>query len=144
MCGGARVVPWSPGRVVGGPRVVQHGAVTDRNVLGGDLEPCGLDPVTGTDAALGRLYVLEGSTLGGVFIDRHLAALPRLAGLPRLHAFSPYGAETGAMWAAFRRQTRARVDAGPPHERGERLQPVAGARAPRSRRPTYGRWERTQ
>lgn len=71
-----------------------------------------LDPVTGTDAALGRLYVLEGSTLGGVFIDRHLAALPRLAGLPRLRAFSPYGADTGTMWAAFRRHTRARVAAG--------------------------------
>lgn len=70
-----------------------------------------LPAVTGTDAALGRLYVLEGSTLGGVFIDRHLAALPQLAGV-RLRAFSPYGSETGAMWAAFRRATRAHVDAG--------------------------------
>ena len=73
-----------------------------------------LATVTGTDEAIGRLYVLEGSTLGGTFIDRHLTALPALAGV-RLRAFSPYGAETGAMWHAFRRATRARVtDGGDP------------------------------
>jgi heme oxygenase len=70
-----------------------------------------LPAVTGTDEALGRLYVLEGSTLGGVFIDRHLAGLPALADV-RIRAFSPYGAETGAMWAAYRRATRARIAAG--------------------------------
>lgn len=70
-----------------------------------------LSPVGGTDEALGRMYVLEGSTLGGVFIDRHLAGLPDLDGV-RVRAFSPYGDETGAMWAAFRRATRARVAAG--------------------------------
>jgi heme oxygenase len=85
-----------------------------------DLETLGAVPsdeaprlaaLTGTDEALGRLYVLEGATLGGVFIDRHLAALPGLAGV-RLRAFSPYGPRTGAMWHAFRRATRARVAAG--------------------------------
>ncbi|MGY1725208.1 biliverdin-producing heme oxygenase [Blastococcus sp. SYSU DS0533] len=70
-----------------------------------------LPAVTGTDEALGRLYVLEGSTLGGTFIDRHLATLPRLAGV-HLRAFSPYGADTGAMWAAYRRVARAHVAAG--------------------------------
>ena len=70
-----------------------------------------LAPVTGTDDALGRLYVLEGSTLGGTFIDRHLSGLPGLDGI-RLRAFSPYGAETGAMWHAFRRATRHRVARG--------------------------------
>ena len=76
----------------------------------------------GTDEALGRLYVLEGSTLGGAFIDRHLAALPGLSGL-RLRAFSPYGAETGAMWHAFRSAVRARVTAG-----GDAATMVAAAR----------------
>jgi heme oxygenase (biliverdin-IX-beta and delta-forming) len=71
-----------------------------------------LPPVPDTDAALGRLYVLEGSSLGGVFIDRHLATLPQLAGAGRLAAFSPYGERTGAMWHAFRTVTRARVAAG--------------------------------
>ena len=42
----------------------------------------GCAPVTGTDDALGRLYVLEGSTLGGTFIDRHLAGLPGARGRP--------------------------------------------------------------
>jgi heme oxygenase len=70
-----------------------------------------LPPVTDTDRALGRLYVLEGSTVGGTFIDRHLASLPHLAGI-RIRAFSPYGGDTGAMWAAFRRVTREHVAAG--------------------------------
>ena len=70
-----------------------------------------LPPVTDTDRALGRLYVLEGSTLGGTFIDRHLAALPHLADV-RIRAFSPYGDGTGAMWAGFRRVARERVAAG--------------------------------
>jgi len=77
--------------------------------------PAAVEPrlahVTGTDEALGRLYVLEGSTLGGTFIDRHLTGLPGLSGV-RLRAFSPYGAETGAMWHAFRRATRDRVARG--------------------------------
>jgi heme oxygenase len=70
-----------------------------------------LPALDGTDAALGRLYVLEGATMGGAFIDRHLAGLPGLAGV-RLRAFSPYGAQTGAMWHAFRRVTRERVTDG--------------------------------
>jgi heme oxygenase (biliverdin-IX-beta and delta-forming) len=85
----------------------------DLTTLGAEPATTGpsLPPVAGTDQALGRLYVLEGSTLGGTFIDRHLASLPHLAGV-RVRAFSPYGGETGAMWAAFRRVTRERVAAG--------------------------------
>ncbi|MGY1688645.1 biliverdin-producing heme oxygenase [Geodermatophilus sp. SYSU D01105] len=71
-----------------------------------------LPDVADTDQALGRLYVLEGSTLGGTFISRHLAALPGLAPGVQVRAFSPYGAETGAMWHAYRRVTRDRVAAG--------------------------------
>ncbi|MGY2081665.1 biliverdin-producing heme oxygenase [Modestobacter sp. SYSU DS0657] len=71
-----------------------------------------LPAVADTDAALGRLYVLEGSSLGGVFIDRHLATLPHVAAPGVLRAFSPYGTETGAMWHAFRTVTRERVAGG--------------------------------
>jgi heme oxygenase len=71
-----------------------------------------LPAVADTDAALGRLYVLEGSTLGGVFIDRHLATLPQLAGTGPLRSFSPYGERTGAMWHGFRTATRAHIAAG--------------------------------
>jgi heme oxygenase (biliverdin-IX-beta and delta-forming) len=84
-----------------------------------DLQALDADPSTGdrpelpalagTDEALGRLYVLEGSTLGGTFISRHLATLPDLAATGRLRAFSPYGPDTGAMWHAFRRFTRERT-----------------------------------
>jgi len=81
-----------------------------------------LPPLPGTDEALGRLYVLEGATMGGTFIDRHLAALPGLAGV-RLRAFSPYGSETGAMWHDFRRVTRDRVAHG-----GDAAAVVASAR----------------
>jgi len=71
-----------------------------------------LPDVPDTDAALGRLYVLEGSSLGGVLIDRHLATLPQLRAVGRMTCFSPYGQQTGAMWHAFRTVTRARVAAG--------------------------------
>ncbi|MDK3258280.1 biliverdin-producing heme oxygenase [Blastococcus capsensis] len=81
-----------------------------------------LAAVADTDQALGRLYVLEGSTLGGAFIDRHLALLPGLADV-RIRAFSPYGADTGAMWAAYRRVTREHVRAG-----GDADRVVAAAR----------------
>jgi heme oxygenase (biliverdin-IX-beta and delta-forming) len=67
--------------------------------------------VAGTDEALGRMYVLEGSTLGGTFIDRHVRGLDQLSDV-RLHCFSPYGAETGTMWHAFRRTARNRIAAG--------------------------------
>jgi heme oxygenase len=74
-----------------------------------------LPRLAGTDEALGRMYVLEGSTLGGTFIDRHLAGLPQLADV-RLRAFSPYGPDTGAMWHEFRRVTRHRIaDGGDAH-----------------------------
>jgi heme oxygenase (biliverdin-IX-beta and delta-forming) len=71
-----------------------------------------LSPVEDTDQALGRLYVLEGSTLGGTFISRHLATVPGLGPGARVGAFSPYGPETGAMWQAYRRVTRERVATG--------------------------------
>jgi heme oxygenase len=50
--------------------------------------------------ALGCLYVLEGATLGGQFISRHLAKLgigPTSGG----RFFNGYGAKTGEMWKAF-------------------------------------------
>ena len=87
--------------------------VLDLGALGvpASAEVPSLSAVGDTDQALGRLYVLEGATLGGVFIDRHLTGLPALADV-RIRAFSPYGRETGAMWAAYRRATRQHVRAG--------------------------------
>ncbi|WP_233495838.1 biliverdin-producing heme oxygenase [Geodermatophilus sp. TF02-6] len=92
----------------------------DLRALGADTadtaDPGGARPdlaaVEDTDQALGRLYVLEGSTLGGTFISRHLATLPTPGPDVRLTAFSPYGRDTGAMWHTFRQATRAHVSAG--------------------------------
>ena len=52
------------------------------------------------DFAVGCLYVLEGATLGGQVISRHLAKLgigPANGGL----FFHGYGARTGEMWKSF-------------------------------------------
>lgn len=57
-------------------------------------------------AALGSLYVMEGSTLGGRVIS---AALAEAGGFPPggLAYFNPYGERTGAMWRAFRAEAEA-------------------------------------
>jgi heme oxygenase (biliverdin-IX-beta and delta-forming) len=92
-----------------------HLFAADLSALGAGTDTAeqpALPAVEDTDQALGRLYVLEGSTLGGTFISRHLATLPTLGPGVRLGAFSPYGTETGAMWHAYRRVTRERVAAG--------------------------------
>ena len=105
--------PADAGRVEWSRRRRGHLYAADLARLGSPpaaLEPA-LPVVHDTDEALGRLYVLEGSTLGGTFIDRHLAELPALSGV-RLRAFSPYGERTGAMWAAYRRATREHVTSG--------------------------------
>ena len=88
-----------------------HLFADDLRALGADHPATApaLPRLTGTDQALGRLYVREGSTLGGTFIDRHLAGLPELSGVC---AFSHDGARTGAMWHGFRRVVRGRVREG--------------------------------
>lgn len=64
-------------------------------------DPIGL---AGTGAATGALYVLEGSTLGGQVIGRHVAGTLG-PGTPCRY-YSAHGPRTGAMWSAF----RARLD----------------------------------
>ena len=116
----AETVAWSRRRRA-------HLFAEDLRTLGAEPDPAplpDLPPVEDTDHALGRLYVLEGSTLGGTFISRHLATLPTLGPDVRLGAFSPYGTETGAMWQAFRRVTRDRVATG-----GDAGRVVGAARA---------------
>lgn len=104
-----------------------HLFADDLRALGAETDTAAgpvLPAVEDTDQALGRLYVLEGSTLGGTFIARHLATLPTLGPDVRLGAFSPYGADTGAMWHDYRRITRERIVAG-----GDAGRLVAAARA---------------
>ncbi|TFZ60400.1 biliverdin-producing heme oxygenase [Methylorubrum sp. Q1] len=54
----------------------------------------------GVGAALGALYVLEGSTLGGAVIGRHVARLHG-EGVP-LAYYAGRGRATGPLWRAFR------------------------------------------
>jgi len=78
-----------------------------------DLELLGIDPAAVPDApetpapaglgeSLGCRYVLEGSTLGGQYIVKHLRK--ELPGELReaVAYFDGYGGETGSKWKAFR------------------------------------------
>jgi heme oxygenase len=71
-------------------------------------------------AAVGSIYVLEGSTLGGQVIARALGGAD-WAPPGGLAYFNPYQARTGEMWRAFGSWAEARVAA------GERDAAVAGA-----------------
>jgi len=83
-------------------------------LLAADLAHLGLGPAAvaalprskavmldGPAAATGALYVLEGSTLGGQLIGRHIAGLHGF-GETGLTYYRAHGPRTGAMWAAFR------------------------------------------
>ncbi|HEX8672578.1 MAG TPA: biliverdin-producing heme oxygenase [Longimicrobium sp.] len=88
-----------------------------------DLRTLGADParlsladavpeVEGVAAALGCMYVLEGATLGGRVISRHLAARgigPESGGA----FFAGYGDETGEMWKSFSAAIGAYAEAHP-------------------------------
>ncbi len=62
-------------------------------------QACDLPAVDNYAAALGTMYVLEGSTLGG----RHIAALLKASAIPpnAQRFFHSYGAEVGTMWRSF-------------------------------------------
>ena len=61
---------------------------------------CDLPMIDSTDRALGALYVLEGSTLGGRIIADMIAR--RLGLLTSLEFFDSYGDETQNMWRSFK------------------------------------------
>lgn len=78
--------------------------------------PRALPPMPGEAHAWGALYVLEGATLGGQVLRRHLAGR---VGEAALAFFSSYGAQVGSRWKAFGAALEARAEqAGPPFERG--------------------------
>ena len=52
-------------------------------------------------AALGAAYVLEGSTLGGAILYRHLSRVLDLGEGPGARFFHCYGEETGTRWKQF-------------------------------------------
>lgn len=82
------------------------------------LPVCPPPPVRGHAEAMGSLYVMEGSTLGGRVILKRLGAL----GLPSGSCgyFAGHGAETGAMWTTFLHRLEAEPDV-PAVLRGARM-----------------------
>lgn len=51
--------------------------------------------------ALGILYVIEGSTLGGRFILKNVSVNPKLSGNEGVSYFNGYGDKTGSYWKNF-------------------------------------------
>src|SRR3954471_19693130 len=67
------------------------------------LPRCSCLPKVGTtEQVLGSMYVLEGATLGGQFIARHVETTLGLTDGRGYSFFCSYGAATGRMWQAFR------------------------------------------
>ncbi|WET03090.1 biliverdin-producing heme oxygenase [Flavobacterium sp. YJ01] len=54
-----------------------------------------------TPFALGILYVVEGSTLGGRFILKNVSKLPELSVENGVSYFNGYGDKTGSFWKSF-------------------------------------------
>ena len=51
--------------------------------------------------ALGAMYVLEGSSLGGAMIARALSKIPEIANTGAFAFYTFYGAELGIQWKSF-------------------------------------------
>lgn len=98
---------WSAIGIDAMAREKAHSLTVDLRALGQDnpaaLPRCAALPDVSTPArALGAMYVLEGSTLGGQMITRHFQARWGLAPETGGAFFSSYGAEVGLRWREFR------------------------------------------
>ncbi|RYG42113.1 MAG: hypothetical protein EOO01_23735 [Chitinophagaceae bacterium] len=60
-----------------------------------------LPQISSESQALGAMYVMEGSTLGGQVITSMLSKNLGLSGTDRIKFFNGYGADTAAMWTGF-------------------------------------------
>ena len=77
----------------------------------GELPQCDRLPEIATRAqALGVLYVLEGSTLGGQMITKKLAQYLPIDPDVNGHYFNSYGAQTRERWQSFRQELLAEAD----------------------------------
>ncbi len=65
-----------------------------------------LPQIVDVPSALGICYVLEGATLGGQIISRHLKDSLGLKENDGLKFFLGYGSETAKMWNSFKAQAR--------------------------------------
>lgn len=91
------------------PRHRTHHAARDLMALGHSARDVAELPLclaaarlaSSPEAAIGSLYVMEGSTLGGQIVSRCLQNAPWLPP-DGLGYFDPYGPATGTMWRHFR------------------------------------------
>lgn len=60
--------------------------------------------------ALGAAYVLEGATLGGQVILRHLKQIPEIAQDSPFHYYGIYGDQVGPRWKTFQAVTNEALD----------------------------------
>lgn len=68
-----------------------------------------LPPSASEASALGVMYVMEGATLGGQVISRHLATTLPAGCQKALHFYRGYGEQTGARWKQFQSWVQSRV-----------------------------------
>ena len=69
-----------------------------------------LPPLISSAQVLGCLYVIEGATLGGQIISRHLASGLGIDAASGAAFFSGYGLQTGSRWKAFCAMLEAQAD----------------------------------
>ncbi|ADV68775.1 biliverdin-producing heme oxygenase [Deinococcus maricopensis] len=108
------------------PDSFEYGARRKLDALHADLTALGVPPGTlplapapawsSTAHALGALYVLEGATLGGQLISRHLGRQLGLSAARGAAFFASYGPDLGRMWRAFGAALEAHVAAHGGHE----------------------------
>lgn len=65
-----------------------------------DFTSIAVTDISDNDTALGALYVMEGATLGGNVIVKHLKQIPELKQLP-FHYYGIYQEQTGPHWKSF-------------------------------------------
>ncbi len=108
----ARLSVWPALGLDPAPRMKLPLLMRDLRALGSDpgsLRICAAPPALGSVAeAAGCAYVLEGSTLGGRVISRHVQA--QLGANVAREFLDGYGAGTGESWQAFRAALRAFAD----------------------------------
>ncbi len=75
-----------------------------------DAESPHVPDVADVPLALGALYVLEGSTLGGQLLARHVTRVLPVTPGDGCTFLASHGTPVGAAWRRFRRALRARAD----------------------------------
>ena len=77
----------------------------------------GLSKIDDLGDALGSMYVLEGATLGGQYVAKHVESVLGVAPGRGCSFFSSYGADVGPMWKAFREVLTQSADTAPMQDR---------------------------